>query len=275
MSVTITPDGFIKEALGVYYAADSFGPFASGQPKWLVLHGTAWPNGSAVGIATSWADEVAAGQLGASTHIIIDKDGTYTQGITLLNTAAGNSGAADSPRASYLPTDNLNMYTISVEHCKYATDDSDILTPQQVVTSFALCKAICEFCNIPKSVVTIQDVSQGGIIRHADCDAKYRSHCPGPYPFADLQNYLNGGPEMFSNTLCVEVWSSSPVIPLPKRDTGIFNLWRAEWIAGHFKGVALSPEYAVTLSDGRAGVAQNFAGGTAYWANDGSESGWL
>ena len=266
MSVTISADGWIAEAIGIYYEADSFGPFAKGQPKWLVLHGTAWPNGTAVGIATSWADEVAAGQLGASTHIIIDKDGTYTQGITLANTAAGNSGAADSPRASYLPTDNLNMYTISVEHCKYATDDSDILTPEQVVTSFALCKAICEFCNIPKSVVTIQDVSQGGIIRHADCDAKYRSHCPGPYPFADLQNFLNGGP-MFSNAACVQVWETySPNKGLGKtRTTGIFNEWRQQWIAGHYKGAPSSGEYPFAFPDGSVGVAQNFGSNTCTW----------
>ena len=270
MSITIDDQGWIKEATGIYYGADSFGPFAPGQPKWLVLHGTAWPGGTADIIANSWASEVARGQLGAATHCIIDKSGYITQGITLLNTGAGNSGAAGSGRAPYLPAGNLNFVTISVEHCKYdAVYNSDTLTPQQQDTSFAFIKACCDkYPTIKRNVVTIQDCSQGGIIRHYDCDQKNRPFCPGPYPLADLQNFLNGGPSMFSDQLCIQIWESNFKATgrgVPLRDRGIFDEWRAQWLAGHFKGAPLTDEYPVTLPSGKPSVAQNFAGGTCVW----------
>jgi hypothetical protein len=284
MSVTIDDQGWIAEAIGIYYGADSFGPFAAGQPQWVVIHGTAWPyngsitpaGGTAVMIARSWAAQVAAGSLGASTHIIVDKDGSYTQGITLLNTAAGNSGAPDSVREPYLPSGNLNMYTISIEHCKYNVNDLDILTPQQVDTSFALCKAICEKYGIPKQVWSVGDVRQGGIIPHSACDWKYRSGCPGPYPWADLQNYLNGGPAMFSNDGCVAVWQSKYtgfVGNGASRLTGIFDMFRSEWIAGRFRGAPDGPEYDFPTTWG-LGKAQNFGSNTAWWF-DATHRGWL
>lgn len=279
MSVTIDNQGWIAEAIGIYWPMGTFGPFASGQPQWIVLHGTAWPNGTAQLIGNTWASQSANGTLNACVHIIIDKDGSYVQGMSLLNTTWGNSGVPGSPRASYLPSDNLNFYTISIEHCKYdAQYNSDELTPAQRATSFAVIKAICEKYNIPKQVVTVGDPSGGGIIRHKDCDGANRPYCPGPYPFADLQNFLNGGPEMFSNQLCIAVWNSyflSIGKTPPPRDTGIFNDWRAQWINGYYKGCCLTPEYNVPLPNGDPGVAQNYAGGTCVWDKQTSTATWL
>src|SRR3981081_4374179 len=131
MPVTIDSDGWIKEALDGGYQDLTFGPFSPGLPKWIVLHGTAWPNGRATDIAASWARGSQA-----SSHVIIDKDGTIVQGISLKDTAWGNSGATGSPRASFLPRTNLNFVTFSMEHCKYdAATNSDILTLQQQVSS--------------------------------------------------------------------------------------------------------------------------------------------
>lgn len=215
-------------------------------------------------------------------HLIIDKDGSFVQGLSLLNAAWGNSGVSTSPRASFLPGDNLNMYTISIEHCKYdAQQNSDALTPAQQATSFAVVKAICEKYGIPKEVVTVGDPSNGGIIRHKDCDGANRPFCPGPYPFVELSNYLKGAPNMgqFSNQTAVDVWNSQHVYfealkqPLPNRDTGIFNAWIDAWKSGHFKGVCMSQEYSVTAPDGNKAIAQNFGGGTCIWEK-GSAS-WL
>jgi hypothetical protein len=281
MTITIDNKGWIKEAEGIYYGADSFGPFEPGITKWIVIHGTAWPNGTAEDIAKIWASQVAAGQLGAATHSIIDKTGYLTQGITLLNTGAGNSGAPDSTREPYLPAGNLNMCTISVEHCKYNTDDSDILTPEQVATSFDFCLAVCDFLNIPKQVWSVGDVTHGGIIPHSACDWKYREHCPGPYPWADLQTFLNnsnkttvppkkGETPMFNNTACVQVWNSTGMgSDDAARSSGIFSYWRDQWENhSNYLGAPTTHEYVFHQNDEPIiTVARNFGSNTVVWNN--------
>ncbi len=285
MSVTIDDEGWIKEAIGIYYPNLSFGPFPVGQPRWIVLHGTASGAGStAQGIAGTWAAQSASGGGDASTHILINKDGTYVQGLSLKETAWGNCCLFDNPfngaqYARFLPDGNQNLTTISIEHVKYdGQENSDLITLAQRKTSFAVVKAICEWAGIPKQVITVGDPSQGGIIRHRDIDAKNRFYCPGAYPFADLQNFLNGGPGMFSNDLCIAIWNSyfSSVRELPPpRDTGIFNSWRAEWMNGHYRGCCLSAEYPVALPNGAPGVAQNYAGGTCVWDKKAGAATWL
>jgi hypothetical protein len=97
------------------------------------------------------------------------------------------------------------------------------------------------------------------------------------------QASISGGvPTMgqFSNQAAIDVWNSQQGYftalgqKLPARDTGIFNAWTAAWKAGYFKGVCLSHEYHLTLPDGSAGVAQNFAGGTCTW-NQHAVAAWL
>jgi hypothetical protein len=270
MTVTIDQFGWAKEATGIYWGPDSFGPFVPGVPLWIVLHGTAWPGGTATIIGNEWAAVTNAGRVGAATHAIIDKDGSWVQGITFKDTAAGNSGAFDSPRAAYLPQGNLNLCTVSIEHCKYdASFNSDILTSAQQTTSFELVNALCEFLSIPKKVVTIEDVSQGGIIRHYDCDQKNRPYCPGPYPFQQLQDYLNGGTPMFTNAACVDVWNSTGMgSDDATRTTGLFSYWRDQW-ANHknFLGAPSTHEYPYTLIDGTKSVARNFGSNTVVWNN--------
>jgi N-acetylmuramoyl-L-alanine amidase len=283
MSVTLDNQGWFAEANGIYYPNLTFGPFSAGEPRWIVLHGTACNQCLAVDIGHDWAALSFNGKGQASTHLIIDKDGTFVQGLSCLQTAWGNSGASDSTRAEYLPTTNLNFVTISIEHCKYdAQLNSDLLTLPQQVTSFAVVEALCNKYNIPKNVVTIDDVSNGGIIRHRDCDNKYRWNCPGPYPFQDLANFLRRK-DVFSDALCIIVWDSffntmghNTILAIPPRDTGIFNEWRSQWIAGNFKGACLGWEYATILPNGHKGVGQNFGGGTCLWDSDAKRLvGWL
>lgn len=83
-------------------------------------------------------------------------------------------------------------------------------------------------------------------------------------------SYYYGGNSVFDwnafNTMVVDLWNSQEAYfkalgqELPARDTGIFAMWRQAWLDGHFKGVPLSREYPLG-----AGIAQNFAGGTAHW----------
>lgn len=277
MSVTIDSAGWIKEAIGIYYPSHTFGPFLPGQPQWIVLHGTASGIGStARSIATDWGN-TPPGPNAVSVHILIDKDGTVVQGLSLLDTAWGNSGADNSPRAPYLPGDNLNRYTISIEHVKYAPNDIDVISPAQAATSFSVIKAICEKYGIVKNVVTIRDTSNGGIIRHADCDAANRSHCPGPYPFADLQNFLDGGSMNHfigphANDTRVHLWNSFNVgighMP-PRQGTGIFEWWVSQLNQGNNPGPPTGDEYDLPLGDGTIVKAQNFSGGpTVAWINE-------
>lgn len=295
MSITIDDQGWIKEAIGIYWGPDSFGPFIKGQPKWIVIHSTAWTNGTAEIIGQSWADQTAAGTLGASSHIIIDKDGTYVQGITLLNTASANCCLTDNPNtggkyARYLPITswnnggNQNFNTISIEHCKYdSQENSDILTPQQQATSFAVIKAICEKYGIPKKVITLDDCSKGGIIRHRDIDALNRWFCPGPYPWQELKDFLNQEEKTvtvdFSNESCVDTWEIGAQLVQKNfdvtlvRDDPPFNSWRDEWISGRYRGIPVSPSYPY-IYEGKACYAREFTGGKQVILSD-SDFVWL
>jgi hypothetical protein len=92
------------------------------------------------------------------------------------------------------------------------------------------------------------------------------------------KDFLKGGPEVFSNDLCVVVFNSYFVSigkTPPPRDTGIFNDWRSQWINGNYKGCCLSAEYPVTLPNGDPGVAQNFADGTCVWNKKTNTATWL
>ena len=92
------------------------------------------------------------------------------------------------------------------------------------------------------------------------------------------KDFLKGGPEVFSNELCIAVFNSYFVSigkTPPPRDTGIFNDWRSQWIHGNYKGCCLGTEYPVTLPNGDPGVAQNFADGTCVWNKKTKTVTWL
>ncbi len=273
MTVTIDTDGWIREAMGIHFTHRSWGAFQQ-KPRQIVLHGTAWPAGTAQIIATEWATSTGD----ASAHIIINKDGSYVQGISLNWTAWANCCLTDSPYTGAkwdrrLLEGNQNHWSIAIEHCKDDKDrNSDVLTPEQQATSFELVKAICDYHSIPKKVIEYSDISQGGIIRHKDIDAENRPYCPGPYPLGELQQYLGEGtmPDTF-NQMIIELWNSmtdyfkAQNAPLPPRDTAIFNSWRQELISGHFRGLPLTGEYNTVDQQGEQIVAQNYSGGVCRW----------
>ena len=192
--ITIDKDGWIKEAIGIYYPNRSWGAFIQ-KPRQIVLHGTATANATAQDIANNWANTDGD----ASAHIIINKDGSFVQGLSLNATAWANCCLTDNPNtgalwARQLPLGNQNYWSIAIEHCKYDPNyNSDVLTPEQQVTSFALVKAICEYHGIPKQVIGIGDISNGGIIGHCNIDQLNRTYCPGPYSWQALSDYLQGG----------------------------------------------------------------------------------
>lgn len=192
--ITIDKDGWIKEAIGIYYPNRSWGAFAQ-KPRQIVLHGTATRNGTAENIANNWANTDGD----ASAHIIINKDGSFVQGISLNSTAWANCCLTDNPNTGgqwdrRLPLGNQNYWSIAIEHCKDDPNyNSDVLTAAQQATSFALVQAICEYHDIPKQVIGIGDISNGGIIGHCTIDTLNRTYCPGPYPWNELSQHLKGG----------------------------------------------------------------------------------
>jgi len=167
--------------------------------KYLILHGTAG-GASAQGIANYFA----TGTEQASAHIIIDQQGTIVQGCP-LSLAAWANGPIDGTPADNLgfrtesdgvhcdswwdPNLNPNYITVSIEHCKASIDNSDQLTSVQQAASFAVVSAICDTYGIPKRFAD----SAGGITGHFSMSAINRQHCPGPYPWQELFDYLNGG----------------------------------------------------------------------------------
>lgn len=190
-------------------------------PKFLILHGTA--GGTS---AQAIANYFATGSEQASAHIIIDQQGVICQGIP-LSLAAWANGPIDGTPADNLgfrtesdgvhrdswwdPNLNPNYITISIEHVKSSTDNSDSLTPAQQAASFAVVNTICDTYGIPKRFAD----ASGGITGHFSMSAINRQHCPGPYPWQDL---FNGGNTM--DSVLNHSWVDDPTNKILKDPNG-------------------------------------------------------
>jgi N-acetyl-anhydromuramyl-L-alanine amidase AmpD len=173
-------NGWVDVAVEIDYLNKSM-PRAGHKPTHIVLHGTA--GGSQ---AQNTANYFKTSAVQSSAHLIIGQDGTIVQGVSMDNAAWGN-GILLNPRLPWPPNVNPNLYTISIEHCKPSTDNSDQLTDAQKQSSFGLIKCICEYYGIPKKR---GDVT-GGIVEHADFDSVNRARCPGLYPWDKLLEFLS------------------------------------------------------------------------------------
>lgn len=166
-------------------------------PRYVILHGTAGGS-SAVNVANWFANPASR----VSSHYIVDRDGSIVQCVQEEDTAWANGGFSGTPATLgfrvagdgihrdvwWNITMNPNLLTVSIEHVKAATDNSDELTAAQATTSFALINAICDRWGIPKRFAD----SSGGITGHFSMDPVNRSQCPGPYPWEQLWQYLQG-----------------------------------------------------------------------------------
>lgn len=165
--------------------------------KYIVLHGTAGGT-SAQNIGAYFRNSA----VDASAHFIIGQDGTVVQGVP-VTLASWANGVLTAGHASYLSENiNPNLYSVSIEHVKPSTDNSDQLTAIQAQKSFELIQCLCDTYNIPKHA---GDAS-GGIISHADVDPINRARCPGPYDWNGLWQYLQSG--------------GGPMIPAGWKDNG-------------------------------------------------------
>ncbi|GCE47971.1 N-acetyl-anhydromuramyl-L-alanine amidase AmpD [Thermosporothrix hazakensis] len=153
-------------------------------PKWIVLHGTAgFHTAQEVGYYFQREDSQV------SSHYVVGQDGTIVQCVSEKDGAWANGGltAGHDP---WWPTDvNPNNVTISIEHVKPSTDNSDELTDAQRDASFRLILHICQRHGIPMRKAD----GDGGITGHFSLDPVNRSRCPGPYPWDDLFRFLEEG----------------------------------------------------------------------------------
>lgn len=138
----------------------------------IVIHGTGSP---VVPSAQEIALYFATNKDEVSSHFVIDRTGKIVQCVSLLNGAAANCCLEDGHDTYWdkyaKKYTNLNLCTISIEHCN---DISNSLppTPAQLQASIKLITYLSKKYNIPASRIKT----------HASIDPQSRKECPGNYP---------------------------------------------------------------------------------------------
>jgi len=151
-------------------------------PKWLIIHGTA--GGSSAENIGAWFQNPSSQ---VSSHYVIGQDGKVVQCVDEANGAWAN-GRIESGADPWWSV-NPNYVTISIEHVKPKTDNSDAITPAQKTASFNLVRNIINrYPAIRKAWAT----SAGGITGHFSISPISRERCPGPYPWEELFAFLGG-----------------------------------------------------------------------------------
>ncbi|HTK08202.1 MAG TPA: peptidoglycan recognition family protein [Ktedonobacteraceae bacterium] len=165
--------------------------------KWLILHGTAGGE-SAQGVANYFQTTQGTGNP-VTSHYVIGQDGTVVQCCSEEDGAYANGILSNGHDAWWSNVPNPNLVTISIEHVKRSTDNSNALTPAQQAASFKLIKHICERQGIPKRFAD----KDGGITGHFSLDPVSRRHCPGSYPWDALWAFLKGTDTQKGTTMAV------------------------------------------------------------------------
>lgn len=248
------------------------------KPRYVIVHGTASP-GPAVNIGHFFQ-----GSVQAATHYIVDKDGTVVQCVEEKDGAWSNGGitgpsgtAGDGVHHDSWWSDvwkdssgdplNPNLITISIEHVKNASDNSDQLTAPQEEASFKLIKDICERNSIPMKVAD----AKGGITGHFSMDPVNRSRCPGPYPWDRLWTFLGADQSMdITNPIIASLFDKVSDTEWKCKKTGksihdgILNFYKN--VPGPLGGYGV---YRLPITDEwypHPGVAmQRFEGGVLCW----------
>lgn len=157
--------------------------FNSNDPKAIVIHKT---GGDATPQAV-YQTFLASGNPGKSSHYAIGQDGSIWQFVPEELGAGANGIPGPNIEAFWQPYlaryGNLNMCTISIEHCDSSAKNDTPLTPAQKQASFSLVAHLCQKYGIP-----------------ADHIKPHRSiaatTCPGNYPMDDLIAYVRAGGDM-------------------------------------------------------------------------------
>ncbi|OXA40117.1 N-acetylmuramoyl-L-alanine amidase A [Folsomia candida] len=150
--------------------------------KWLIVHGTA--GGSSAVAIGEWFQNPASQ---ASTHYVVGQDGTVVQCVNEGWAAWGN-GVVEGGSDSWWGV-NPNWVSISIEHVKSNTDNSNELTGPQAAASFNLIRNI--IARNPGIRMAYAN-GDGGITGHFSMSPQSRARCPGPFPWEQMFNDLNG-----------------------------------------------------------------------------------
>jgi hypothetical protein len=158
--------------------------------------------------------------------------------------------------------------------------------PQAQLESYAyLIRTVCQQLNIPTNIITqyyngyenttTYGNANGGVIMHRDIDPVNRRMCPGdPYyngQIAQIMSMVNGGSGVSTwqppsrDTWIIQRWEAygtSANLPIPKRDTGIFNFWRGLQLNNN---VDLGSPLAGEVNYDANWVVQYFEGGAIFW----------
>src|SRR5216684_1388602 len=127
-----------------------------------------------------------------STHFAIDQSGNVAQFVPLARGAGGNC-CPDKDASGQLLCDpywygylqqygNLNLCTISIEHCNNSTNSLP-MTQAQTDASNKLILWLCQKFNL----------NINHIKGHNSINPKSKPDCPGTFSFAQLAAYLQGG----------------------------------------------------------------------------------
>src|SRR6266581_311395 len=239
MAIIDPPDTIVNKRMWV----PEQNTFIGAQPgSALVIHKTGGGDGTAEGTASYF------------------QHGTDVQCVH-LNDGAGANCCPDSthnawwnPLISHFP--NLNLCTISIEHCDISTSNSSQLTSAQKAASFKLIKWI---------------VDQYGF----DIHTEIRPHnsidatiCPGNFPWAEMIAYLEGTPPVPTNpgadpVFLQQYWSSG-VQPIPDFTTGIAHAWAKDVSQDLWRGVPIAKEGKI-MWKGTLVPWQQFGGGFYTW----------
>lgn len=171
------------------------------KPSYIVLHGTAGGS-SAQAIAEYFAStqgtnnpvsaNYVVGQDGTVVQCNSEQDGAWANGFISGQSGTSGDGVGNGFHDSWWDSGiNPNLLTISIEHVKSATDNSNQLTDAQKQASFKLIRDICSRHNIPMRKAD----TLGGITGHYAIDPVNRAECPGPYPWDELWQFLAQGDE--------------------------------------------------------------------------------
>src|SRR5947209_619245 len=167
----------------------------TGKKSFVVIHATA--GGSSAREIANYFKGTEGSDNPVSSHYIVGKDGTVVQTVLEKDGAWGNGVVTNNNWLS-----NPNTYTISIEHVKSTTDNSEPLTPAQQAASLALIKDICQ-----RNGIGMHDADNTtGITGHFSIDPVNRSRCPGAYPWSALWAYLASGGQPIVTTQIPQGW---------------------------------------------------------------------
>lgn len=208
-----------------------------------------------------------------STHFVVGRDGSVIQCVLLKDGAGGNCCTATGYNSSYYDrlfakytwngARNANVFTISVEHEDWTSDNSQVMTPEQIKSSNEL--NLWLYKRYP-GMTTLQ------IKSHASLDPVNRARCPGStFDFQQLFNYIQtgGGSNVVNPSFLQTLFHS--VVPGGDMTSGLGNAWQRDVSTGMWRGAPLIHEGSIEWKGVNvpwllcSGGFYTWESGIAYW----------